>query len=73
MSSGASQRLPYISLRIEDGVSIVHVVVEQATGATTNLADVPAFQSFTAGVADRCDEPPVAQGATAVGSHGLQG
>src|SRR5262249_7014184 len=62
----------YMSLRLEDGVSFVHVVVEHPTGGTTSLADVPAFQAFTAEIADRCDEQPVASGATVVGSHGLR-
>ena len=61
----------YMCLRLEDGVSFVHVVVEHDTGATTSLADVPAFREFTAGIADRCDEQPIAAGASVVGSHGL--
>ena len=35
------------------------------------LADVPAFREFTAGIADRCDERPIAAGASIVASHGL--
>jgi hypothetical protein len=61
----------YVSLRLEDGVSFVHVVLEHEGGGTVSLADVPAFQAFTADIADRCDEQPVAMGATVVGSHGL--
>jgi len=61
----------YISLRLEDGVSFMHVVVEHDTGSTTSLADVPAFRAFTAGMAERCDEQPVASGARIVASHGL--
>jgi hypothetical protein len=30
---------------------------------------VPAFQSFVAGINDRCDVPPVAMGATVVGDY----
>jgi hypothetical protein len=60
----------YMSLRLEDGVSFVHIVVEHDADGTS-LADVPAFQAFTAGIADRCDEQPVASRATVVGSHGL--
>ena len=61
----------YMSLRLEDGVSFVHVVVEHPGGGTVSLADVPAFQAFTAGIAERCDEQPVAMGGTVVGSHGF--
>jgi hypothetical protein len=60
----------YMSLRLEDGVSFVHVVIEDNGGGTVSLADVPAFQAFTADIAERCDEQPVAMGATVVGSHG---
>ena len=60
----------YTSLRLEDGVSFVHVVVEdEGAEPSVSLADVPAFQAFVAGIADRCDEPPVAMGATVVGAH----
>jgi hypothetical protein len=59
----------YTSLRLQDGVSFVHVVVEEPGGGTTSLADVPAFQRFQAGIAERCDQQPVASGATVVGAH----
>jgi hypothetical protein len=62
----------YMSFRLEDGVSFVHVVLEHNNGGTTSLVDVPAFQAFTARIADRCDEQPVATGATLVGMHGVQ-
>jgi hypothetical protein len=62
----------YMSFRLDDGVSFVHVVVEHDEHGTTSLADVPAFQAFTARIADRCDEQPVATGAAVVGMHGVQ-
>jgi len=34
-----------------------------------NLADVPRFKEFTAGIAERWDEQPVPMTATVVGSH----
>jgi len=61
----------YMSLRLEDGVSFVHVVLEHEGGGKVSLADLPAFQAFTADIADRCDEPPVAMAATVVGTHGV--
>ena len=59
----------YASFRLDDGVSFLHVVVEDGTDAATSLGSLPAFQAFQAGIADRCDEQPVAAGATLVGSH----
>ena len=63
----------YTSLRLDDGVSFVHVVVEEDGGASVSLANVPAFQEFQAGIAERCDEQPVAMGATIVGTHRMFG
>src|SRR3954471_15488557 len=63
----------YASFRLEDGVSFIHVVVEQDGDGSVSLGDVPAFQEFTADIAERCDEPPVAMGATVVGAHRVFG
>ena len=59
----------YKVFRLEAGVSFVHVVVEQDAEDPDSLQDVPAFQAFVAGVADRCDVAPVATGATVVGGY----
>ena len=59
----------YASFRLEDGVSFVHVVVEEDGAGSVSLAEVPAFQEFQTGIADRCDEQPVARAATVVGAH----
>ena len=59
----------YTCLRLADGVSFVHVVVEEDGVGSVSLADVPAFQAFTAGIAERCEKQPVATGATVVGAH----
>lgn len=59
----------YASFRLDDGVSFVHVVVEEDGAGSVSLAEVPAFREFQAGIADRCDEQPVATPATVVGAH----
>ncbi len=59
----------YTVHRLEDGVSFVHVVVEHDVDDADSLQDVPAFQAFVADIADRCDVPPLAMGATVVGHH----
>ena len=59
----------YASFRLEDGVSFVHVVVEEDRVPSVSLAELPAFREFQAGIADRCEEQPVAMAATVVGSH----
>jgi hypothetical protein len=60
----------YQVFRLEDGVSFVHVVTEHDVSDADSLQDVPAFQAFVAEIADRCDVPPVATGATVVGRFG---
>ena len=63
----------YASFRLDDGVSFVHVVVEQPGEGSVSLADLPAFREFQAGIAERCEEQPVAVGATLVGAHRVFG
>jgi hypothetical protein len=59
----------YKVFRLEDGVNFVHVVIEHDVDEPDSLQAVPAFQAFVAGIADRCDIPPVAMGATIVGDY----
>ncbi|MCU1356306.1 MAG: hypothetical protein JWM89_1724 [Acidimicrobiales bacterium] len=60
----------YKALRLEDGVSFVHVVIEHDdVEHRDSLQDVPAFQAFVKDIGSRCDVAPVAVGATVVGSY----
>jgi hypothetical protein len=59
----------YKVFRLEDGVSFIHVMIEHDVDAPDSLQDVPAFQAFVADIADRCDVPPIATGATIVGGY----
>jgi hypothetical protein len=59
----------YQVLRLDDGVSFIHIVIEHDVERSDSLADVPAFQAFVAEVADRCDVPPQPSGATLVGNY----
>jgi hypothetical protein len=60
----------YQVFRLEDGVSFVHVVIEHDVDEPDSLQDIPAFQAFVEDIADRCDVPPLALGATVVGRSG---
>ena len=60
----------YGSFTFEDGVSFVHIVFEESSEGAS-LADIGAFQAFTADIADRCVEPPVATELIPVGSYRL--
>ena len=59
----------YKVLRLEDGVSFIHTVVEHDVDNPDSLQGVPAFQAFVSTVAERCDVQPVAMGATTVGDY----
>jgi len=64
-----TQGFTYQVFRLDDGVTFVHVVVEHDVPNADSLQDVPAFQAFVRDIADRCDVPPLAMGATVVGRH----
>ncbi len=59
----------YKVFRLVDGVSFIHVVIEHDVDEPESLQDVAAFQAFVADIADRCEIPPVAMGATIVGGY----
>jgi hypothetical protein len=59
----------YKVFRFDDGVSFMHVVIEHDVDEPDSLQDVPAFQAFTADIADRCEVQPVPSGATVVGGY----
>ncbi len=60
----------YATFCLADGVSFVHVAsVEE--GHVNPLSTIAAFADFTRDIAARCEEPPIAQDASIVGSYGL--
>jgi hypothetical protein len=68
----AAQRpsgIRYAALRLDDGVSFVHLVTLE--GDQNPLSALSAFAAFQSGIQDRCTEGPVPAEATLVGSYGL--
>ena len=63
--------LRYMSLRLEDD-TFIHVV-ETADDGSSPLPKLPAFVAFQSGIRERCAEPPIAKGATVVGSYRMLG
>ena len=59
----------YKVFRLEDGVSFIHVVIEHDVDDPDSLQAMPAFQAFVSNIAQRCDVPPMASGATIVGGY----
>lgn len=60
--------LTYASYRLDDGVSFVHIasVEDPDNNPLRQLAE---FQTFTAGIKDRCDVPPVTSVLQQIGSY----
>ncbi len=63
--------LHYVTLRLADGVTFVHVSI--LDGTDNPLDSSPAFAAFQAGIAERCVDGPAPARATVVGSYGLGG
>jgi hypothetical protein len=63
--------LRYMTLRLADGVSFVHVASIDTLDGSNPLGGVPAFGAFQRQIADRCEEGPLVMEATVVGSYGF--
>jgi hypothetical protein len=61
----------YATFRLEDGVSFVHIASIETADGSNPLRGIAAFAEFGRDIADRCDEPPVAQDSELVGSYGF--
>ncbi len=57
------------SFKLEDGVSFVPIASFSGPDGHNPLPELSAFKAFTQDIASRCEEPPVAMAADAVGSH----
>jgi hypothetical protein len=62
--------LRYATFKLDDGVSFVHLVSVETVDGSNPLREISAFARFQSGVQDRCDEQPVADDLTEVGSFG---
>ena len=63
--------LRYATFRLDDGVSFVHIAAVDTADGSNPLTELPAFAEFSAGIGDRCVEPPAVREATLVGSYRL--
>ena len=61
--------LQYATFRAPDGVSFVHLAAVEPGQDAHPLTGQPSFQRFTAGIGERCEEPPVAVELDEVGSY----
>jgi hypothetical protein len=63
--------LSYATFRLADQVTFLHLVGTEHTPSP--LLSVRAFGEFQAGIADRCDQQPVREQLTTIGSYRLFG
>ncbi len=61
----------YATLRLEDGVTFLHIFMTDSDAARNPLSSSPAFAEFQKDLPQRCDEQPAAQSTTIVGSYRL--
>ena len=59
--------LRYATLQLDDQVTFIHLV--QSQDDPSPILAVKAFGEFQAGIMDRCDEPPIQQAFTEVGTY----
>ena len=58
----------YATYKLEDGLTFIHVASHEP-GSKNPLPGLPAFKNFQAGIKDRCDELPVVNHFTEIGSY----
>src|SRR6202035_5724402 len=57
----------YATLQLDDQVTFIHLV--QSEQDPSPILAVKAFGEFQTGIIDRCDEPPIQQAFTEVGTY----
>jgi quinol monooxygenase YgiN len=65
--------LRYATLRLDDGVSFVHIVSYEQADSNNALTTLPAFKAFAAEIRDRCEDQPVTNELKEIGSYGFFG
>lgn len=63
----------YTTLRLEDGVTFMHLFTTDSDDAANTLGGIAAFAEFQRHLSQRCVEPPVAQPVVVVGSYRMLG
>ena len=63
----------YATLRLEDGVTFLHLFITDSDDAANTLGGITAFSEFQRNMPERCAEPPIAQPVTIVGSYRMFG
>lgn len=67
--SNSPAGLRYASFKASDSPTFFHIVSIETESGENPLSQSAAFKAFTANIADRCDEQPVATELEEVGSY----
>lgn len=59
----------YTTLKLSDGVTFVHIAFADNEEANKIFSNLSAFKNFQQNIKDRCDELPVVNSITIIGSH----
>jgi hypothetical protein len=65
------ENFSYDTYMLEDGVTFIHVARVESEGKNP-LSGLTAFKYFQSGIKDRCEELPVVNHVTAIGSYSPQ-
>ena len=61
--------LHYASFKLDDGVSFMHIASMETPDGRNPLTELAAFKAFSAGIEERCEEPPAFTNLNEVGSY----
>jgi hypothetical protein len=64
--------LRYASFKLDDGVTFVHIALDEEVNGGSTLKELSEFKTFSAGMVDRCEEEPVVTQLTVVGSYAAE-
>ena len=59
----------YTTIKLEDGVSFIHIAFVDSDEANTAFNQLAAFKNFQANIKDRCEELPAVNQITLIGSY----
>ena len=65
----APEGLRYFTFKLPDGVTFVHVAMDERADGTSTLGKLSAFKEFGTGIAERCDTQPVVTELELVGAY----
>jgi hypothetical protein len=71
LAEQAPAGLRYVAIRLDDGVSFMHVAVLE--DQHNPLAALPAFGQFISAISERCTDGPAPVNGTVVGAYGIGG